>query len=68
MADTTGIATGLIDAFKTSPVILLIVVLNMVFAGAAAYYLLHVEAYRAEDRRAIVGLIDKCITAKLEPK
>jgi len=57
----TTIAGGLFDAFKTSPVLLLIVILNGVFVASAAYFLLQVEAYRAADRQAIATMLDKCI-------
>jgi hypothetical protein len=57
-----GVATSAIDALRTSPVLLLIVVLNMTFALAAGYYLLQQESYRAKDRDALAGLLEKCIT------
>jgi hypothetical protein len=56
-----GVASGAIEALKTSPVLLLIVLLNMVFAVAAAYYLLQVESYRAADRHKVAEMLDKCI-------
>jgi hypothetical protein len=52
----------LLDALKTSPVVLLIVILNIAFAGAGAYYLLQVEAYRAGDRQALAKLLTECLT------
>ncbi len=50
-----GVATAVIDALKTSPVLLLIVLLNATFCGAAAYYLLQVEAYRHKERVEVSG-------------
>jgi hypothetical protein len=55
-----AVAGDVVDAFKTSPVLLLIVLLNMAFCGAAAYYLLRVEDYRAADRVALFSLLEKC--------
>lgn len=57
----TTIAGDMFDAFRTSPVLLLIVLLNVAFAGSAAYYLLEMEKYRADDRRALATLLDKCL-------
>ena len=57
----TTIAGGVFDAFKTSPILLLIVILNMAFAGAGAYYLIQIEAYRAADRQSLTAMVDKCI-------
>jgi len=57
----TTIAGGLFDAFKTSPVLLLIVILNGFFIGAAGYFLLKVEEYRAADRQSIAAMLDHCI-------
>jgi hypothetical protein len=57
----TTIAGDLFGAFQTSPILLLIVLLNIAFAGSAAYYLLQMEKYRADDRRALAALLDKCL-------
>jgi hypothetical protein len=54
----TDVALGVVDSLKTSPVILLIVLLNMAFAGSAAYYLTGIENKRAEATRLI---LDRCI-------
>ena len=54
------VATDVVDAFKTSPVLLLIVLLNMAFAGAAAYYLVTVEDHRSRERDALIRLLDQC--------
>jgi hypothetical protein len=51
-----------VGALKTSPVLLLIVLLNMAFAGVGGYYLLQVEAYRAQERAALSSLLEKCLT------
>src|SRR5262245_15128630 len=57
-----GGVLGVVDAFKGAPVLLLIALINASFIAAAAYYLLKVEGYRAEDRRALGSLLDKCLT------
>ena len=56
----SAVAGDVVDALRTSPVLLLIVLLNMAFAGGAAYYLVHVEDYRAQDRTALLALLEKC--------
>jgi hypothetical protein len=56
----TAIAGDAIDALKTSPVLLLIVLLNMAFAGAASYYLERQEERRGEGISALISLLDKC--------
>jgi len=58
----TSIAGGMVDAVKAlPPVLLLIVLLNMAFAGVGGWYLLAVEGYRAEDRKELAQLLTKCI-------
>jgi len=58
----TGSITGVVDAFKGAPVLLLIALINAAFIATAGYYLLKVEAYRADDRKALGQLLDKCLT------
>jgi len=53
--------SGLYDAFKASPILLLIVILNGFFIGAAGYYLLQVDEHRSKDRDKLIVLIDHCI-------
>lgn len=52
----------MVDAFKGAPVLLLIALINAAFIATAGYYLVKVEAYRAEDRKALASLLDKCLT------
>jgi hypothetical protein len=59
----SGVALSMVDALKTSPVLLLIVILNMAFAGGAAYYLTHIENMRSEYLKL---LLDRCLPAKHE--
>lgn len=54
----TGVAIGVVDALRTSPVILLIVLLNMAFVLGGAYYLTGIENKRNEAMRLI---LDRCI-------
>jgi hypothetical protein len=56
----TGVASSVIDALRTSPVLLLIVLLNMAFAGSAAYYLVSVEAHRSVGVTRLLDLLEKC--------
>lgn len=57
------ISGGLLDTFKTlPPVLMILVLLNMCFAGVGGYYLLRVEEYRANDRKATHDLLAKCLT------
>lgn len=60
-----SVASGVVDALKTSPVILLIVLLNMAFAGGAAYYLATIENKRSE---AIKLILDRCIPYAYPPR
>ena len=60
----TNIAGDVVGAFKTSPVLLLIVLLNMAFAGAASYFMVHLESWRHE---AMVTLMDRCIPRHAPP-
>jgi CDP-diacylglycerol pyrophosphatase len=60
----TSVATSAIDALKTSPVLLLIVLLNMAFAGSAGWYLASTENKRNEAVRLI---LDRCIPVYQPP-
>jgi hypothetical protein len=62
VASVTGLAAQAIGALGGAPVLLVLVLINGCFVGAGGYYLLQVEQYRAKDREAIVGVVDKCIT------
>lgn len=61
----TGVAGGVVSALATSPVLLLIVLLNMAFAGSAAYYLANIENKRSEATRLI---LDRCIPYARKPE
>lgn len=52
------VATGVIDALKSSPTLLVIVILNCVMIVAAAYYLLQLEKYRHLERLELFKLIE----------
>src|SRR6185312_7595682 len=56
-----GAITTSLDALKTSPVLLLIVLLNGFFCAAAGYYLLQVEAYRHVERRDVIDMLGRCM-------
>jgi hypothetical protein len=56
----TGVASDVVSALRTSPVLLLIVILNMAFAGSAAYYLTGIENKRSE---VIKLMLDRCVPA-----
>ena len=58
----TGSVAGVVDAFKGAPVLLLIALINAAFIGSAGYYLLQVEHYRADDRKVLGALLEKCLT------
>lgn len=65
----SGVANSAIDALKTSPVLLLIVLLNMAFAGAGAYVFmgaLHLAADRLQQNDDIrhkerMLLLERCV-------
>lgn len=48
-------------ALGTQPLLLVIVLLNMTFAGLAGYFMLQLEGYRAENLSAIIGLVRECV-------
>ena len=59
MDPTAAVSNGIVSTLKTlPPVLLLIVLLNMVFAGGAAYYLTGIENKRSE---AIRLMLDRCL-------
>lgn len=59
-----AVADDVIGALKASPVILLIVLLNCAFAGAASYFMVRLETFRHE---AMVTLLDRCIPKQPPP-
>lgn len=53
-----GIATGTIDALRTSPILLVMVLLNCAFLGVAAYYL----RVQQQSAYTLVGkVLDRCL-------
>lgn len=72
MSDPSGIAhgmtTGLFEAFKASPVLLLIVVLNAFFCAGATYYLLRSAEYRHMERQQEFDLLARCIISPTEAR
>jgi hypothetical protein len=57
-ADMAGVAGGLLDVFRTSPVLLLIVLLNAAFAGAGGYVIGQLESQRHIERMA---MMERCL-------
>jgi hypothetical protein len=53
------VATGIIDALRAQPLLLVIVILNVVMIAGAAFYLLRVEEYRHQEKLEMFKLIDK---------
>jgi hypothetical protein len=61
--DTTGkIATSAIDAMKSTPLAVALLVVNVGFLGFAAYVLGEVAANASERNKAQVELISKLVT------
>ncbi len=60
-AGVTGVASSAIDALKTTPMLLVMVLLNLGFIGAAAYYL----RTQQETAFQLVGkVLDRCMPEK----
>lgn len=55
------VAEGLVGSLGTQPVFLALVVLNMVFAGSAAWFLLKQDEYRFANQREMISLMRACI-------
>ena len=53
------VATGVIDALKAQPTLLVIVVLNLAMIIGAAFYLVKLVEYRHLERLELFKLIDK---------
>jgi hypothetical protein len=53
---------GVVDALKGAPMLLLLALINASFIATGGYYLLQVEHYRADDRKALASLLEKCLT------
>lgn len=53
------VATGLIDALRQQPMLLVVVVLNIAMIFSAAFFLLRLEEYRHLERLEMFKLIDK---------
>ena len=61
------VAESIIGGFTNAPVLLLIVVLNIAFVLAAAYYLAQVEAHRINTANQITELLRLCIRGGTAP-
>jgi hypothetical protein len=54
----TGIATGTIDALKSSPILLVMVILNAAFLGAGSYYL---SKQQDDNSQVMIKIFDRCL-------
>ena len=55
------VAGDTISALGAQPVLLLIVLLNMIFCGGAAWFLDTQERFRHVERVEIIGLLSRCV-------
>jgi hypothetical protein len=62
-----GVASDLVGALTGTPVVLALLVVNCVFAGSAAWFLMKQEEYRHKERMASVALIEKCLVPPGRP-
>jgi hypothetical protein len=53
-------ARDTIGALGAQPVLLLIVILNMIFIGAGAYFFVQLEHFRHAERSQIITLLARC--------
>jgi hypothetical protein len=56
-----AVATDVVGTLGTQPLLLVLVLLNMVFAGVAGVFLLKLEEYRANSALALIELMRACI-------
>jgi hypothetical protein len=54
------VAGDTIGALGAQPVLLLIVILNMIFAGMGGWFFTTLERYRHDERSQIIGLLARC--------
>lgn len=52
------VATGVVDALKAQPTLLVVVLLNCVMVAGACFFLLRLEEYRHLERLELFKLID----------
>lgn len=57
----TGVAGSAVDALRSSPTLLVMVLLNMAFLGAAAYYL---RQQQDNAFRLVSEMFDRCLPEK----
>ena len=58
MTTVEAVATGVTDALKAQPILLVIVVLNVIMVAGAAYFMSTVAAHVHEERTM---LIERCL-------
>lgn len=58
MSDAGAVATGVVDALKSTPVLLVVILLNVLMVGGAAYFLVSVAGKLHEEK---MSLIDRCL-------
>jgi hypothetical protein len=61
----TGTASHAIDALRSTPILLVMVLLNCGFLGIAAYYL---HAQQASAYQLVDRVLDSCLPAQGPPK
>jgi hypothetical protein len=63
----TRIAESAIDGLRTTPTLLVMVILNCVMIGAAAWYLLKLEENRQRERERFTTILERCMRDGAKP-
>jgi hypothetical protein len=58
----SAVAGGVITALRSSPVMVLVLVLNMLMVSGAIYYLVRFEQFRHSEREQLYKILHACTT------
>lgn len=59
--ETGKVAVGTIEALRSQPIVLALIVLQLLVLGAVLYSTMHRQAAVTEQFKAIVALLDQCL-------
>lgn len=62
------VAGHVISQLGVQPIFLVVILMNAIFCGAAAYYLLEQEKYRHAERSEVLNLMRACMGSSMVQK
>lgn len=61
------VAENIVSGLVSTPLLLVLVLVNMAYVGGAAWFLMAQENYRHDERVVLADLLKVCITKEIHP-